>query len=123
MMLRVHYNGLVYLGFTAIHQFGTHLVLIRDGASYSGITCGFSQPFHANLQLFLCYTKYMVNFSCFNYHEIILSFDFLSTCNGLTTHHSLSLINNLVNVNLNLSNDFPTNAKILNSQNFAPIIL
>jgi len=25
--------------------------------------------------------------------------------------------------NVNLNNDFPTNAKILNSQNFAPIIL
>ena len=73
--------------------------LITDGASYSGITCGFSQPFHTNLQLFLCYTKYMVNFSCFNYHWNILSFDFLTMCNGLTTHHPLSLLINLVIVN------------------------
>ena len=68
MILRVHYKGLVYLGFTAIHQFGIHLVLIMVGASYSEITCGFSQPVHTNLQLYLCYTKYMVNFSRFNYH-------------------------------------------------------
>jgi len=56
MILRVHYNGLVYLGVRTVHQFGIHLVLITVGASYSGTAYGFSVIPHKFTAVFMLHS-------------------------------------------------------------------